>query len=173
MQDVFIGASLLAALGFLLMAVLFLPSRTRGFAKNGMFYSFALFLFGFGGFVVLGPKPGTRAGTGGTRVAAAGEPSGYEIHIPSDPKARFWVLGVEKRPGGMRAVVTRREGSSGVTYSKRLVDCDRQEVKYLASADDYAGLAVERPDPRMAPLVPQSIAWYVTQQACAVPASGS
>ncbi len=87
------------------------------------------------------------------------------LRIPTDPKATYTILEV----GGEwpdKTITTKRVGSSGTSYSKRLYNCAEHTVKYLGTGDTIADLAKSKPDPRMAPIVPNSIADYVGRQAC-------
>ena len=96
-----------------------------------------------------------------TGASAAEKP----LVVPSDAKAKYTIL----ETGGKwpnRTIVTKRVGSSGTSYSKRLYNCSNNTVKYLGSGDTLADMARSKPDPRMAPIVPQSIADYVGRQAC-------
>ncbi|MDP1927083.1 MAG: hypothetical protein Q8K62_01090 [Thiobacillus sp.] len=96
-----------------------------------------------------------------TTTLAAEKP----LHIPSDPKASYLVL--EKGgSGSQRTIVTKRTGSSGTSYSKRLYDCSNGTVKYLGSSDSLDGMRRSKPDPRMGPIVEGSIAYYVGLEAC-------
>ena len=85
--------------------------------------------------------------------------------VPTDAKARYTILEI----GGNypnKTIVTRRVGSSGTTYSRRIYDCSTRMVKYLGSGDTVAEMNSSRPDPRMAPIVERSIADYVGREAC-------
>ncbi len=96
-----------------------------------------------------------------TTVLAAEKP----LHIPSDAKASYLVL--EKGgSGSQRTIVTKRTGSSGTSYSKRLYDCSNGTVKYLGSSDSLEGMKRSKPDPKMGPIVEGSIAYYVGLEAC-------
>ena len=87
------------------------------------------------------------------------------LNIPSDSKAQFFVL--EKGGNGVRrTIVTKRIGSSGTSYSKRLYNCSNNTVKYLGTGDSLAEMAASKPDPNMAPIVEGSIAYYVGIEAC-------
>ncbi len=88
----------------------------------------------------------------------------YQIDVPSDAKARYFVL--EKTGGNAAVIVTRREGKSGTSFSKRLYDCKYNEVKYLGTGETLAGMASSAPDPNMSTIVPGSIAYYVGLEAC-------
>ncbi len=85
--------------------------------------------------------------------------------IPTDANARYTILEI----GGThpnRTIVTRREGSSGVTYSTRLYNCVAQTTKYLGTGSSIEAMRASRPDPRMSEIVPRSIAFYVGKEAC-------
>lgn len=87
------------------------------------------------------------------------------LSVPSDPKAQFFVL--EKGGNGVeRTIVTKRVGSSGTGYSKRLYNCTNSTVKYLGSGDSLAAMAASKADPNMGPIVNGSIAYYVGVEAC-------
>lgn len=88
------------------------------------------------------------------------------LSIPSDARAEYRVLSVERVQGGHIEIVTRRSGSSGVTFSKRLVDCRRQRFRYLADSETFEGLASGVPSPDWSDLVTGSISWHVVQRAC-------
>ncbi|MNY79881.1 hypothetical protein D3C86_2207080 [compost metagenome] len=66
----------------------------------------------------------------------------------------------------LRTIVTRREGSSGASYSRRLYDCSANTVKYLGTGDSLEAMRTSRADPGMAPIVEGSIAYYVGIEAC-------
>ena len=85
--------------------------------------------------------------------------------VPTDAKAKYTIL----ETGGKwpnRTIVTKRVGSSGTSYSKRLYNCTNNTVKYLGTGDTLAEMAQSKADPKMAPIVGQSIADYVGRQAC-------
>jgi hypothetical protein len=87
------------------------------------------------------------------------------LHIPTDANAKYTILEI----GGEwpdRTIVTSRVGPSGSSFSKRLYNCSANTVKYLGTGDTLAEMASSKPDPNMAPIVPQSIADYVGRQAC-------
>jgi len=89
----------------------------------------------------------------------------YEVPIPSDPKAKYFVL----ERGGTKVnptLTTKRVGSSGTSYSQRMFDCAARTVKYLGTGDTLEAMKKSKPDPKMAPLVDGSIAWYLWRHAC-------
>lgn len=89
----------------------------------------------------------------------------YQIQIPTDSKATYTVL--EKgSQGNLRTIVTKREGTYGTTFSQRIYNCDSNEVKYLGSGDSLEEMKNAKADPSMAPIVNQSIAYYVGREAC-------
>jgi hypothetical protein len=83
----------------------------------------------------------------------------HQLPIPSDPKATYFVLekgGTKNNP----TLMTKRVGPSGTSYSQRLFDCNAGTVKYLSTGDTTEDMKNSKPDPKMAPLVEGSIAWY-------------
>lgn len=87
------------------------------------------------------------------------------VSVPSDPKAQFFAL--EKGGSGSeRTIVTKRVGTSGVSYSKRLYNCANSTVKYLGTGDSLDAMSRSMPDPNMGPIVQGSIAYYVGIEAC-------
>lgn len=96
-----------------------------------------------------------------TSVLAAETP----LSVPSDAKAQFFVL--EKGgSGSQRTIITKRVGSSGTSYSKRLYNCADSTVKYLGTGDSLEDMNKSNPDPNMGPIVQGSIAYYVGLEAC-------
>lgn len=89
----------------------------------------------------------------------------YKISIPTDAKAVYTVLGKGERDG-LKTIVTKREGSSGVSYSERAYDCGNRTVKYLGDGETLEQMKLSRADPNMSDIVPQSIADYVGNEAC-------
>ena len=98
-------------------------------------------------------------------VSSTADAAERPLVIPSDAKAKYTILEV----GGEwpnRTIVTRRVGSSGTTYSKRLYNCSNNTVKYLGTGDTLADMAKSNADPKMTPIISQSIADHVGRQAC-------
>lgn len=87
------------------------------------------------------------------------------LSIPSDAGARFFVLEKSGSPEA-RIIVTKRVGSSGTSYSKRLYNCKYDNVKYLGSGSTLSAMETSQPDPDMASIVEGSIAYYVGIEAC-------
>ncbi|MEZ8107383.1 hypothetical protein [Vibrio cortegadensis] len=63
----------------------------------------------------------------------------YILPIESDPNATYWVLDKNKK-NGMHTIVTKRIGSTGIGYSKRLINCSTRKIKYLSTVDGDKGL---------------------------------
>lgn len=88
-----------------------------------------------------------------------------QIQVPTDSNATYTLL--EKgSQGSLRTITTKREGPSGVSFSQRIYDCDLSEVKYLGSGDTLEEMQNSQPDPNMAPIVSESIAYYLGKEAC-------
>ena len=101
----------------------------------------------------------------GLMISVSASAAETPLAVPTDTKATYTVLEV----GGKfpdRTIVTKRVGPSGTSYSKRLYNCNNSTVKYLGSGDTLADMAKSKPDPRMGPIVPRSIADYVGKRAC-------
>lgn len=94
------------------------------------------------------------------------------ISIPSDAKARYTMLSL-RNEGELISVETRRDGPSGTSYARRLVDCRRMLWKYTGEGDTLEELKKNRPAERMAAMVDGSIAHEVSKFACAAHASRS
>jgi len=95
-------------------------------------------------------------------VAQAAE---LKLHIPSDPKASYTIL-ERSRSGDEAIIVTKRVGSSGESFSKRLYNCSNNTVKYIGTGDTIESMNASKPDPKMAPIFDKSIAYYVGKEAC-------
>lgn len=61
----------------------------------------------------------------------------------------------------LRSIVTKRVGSSGTTYSKRLYDCKNNTVKYLGTGDSIDAMNKSKEDANMSPIFTGSIAYEV------------
>lgn len=87
------------------------------------------------------------------------------IKIPSDINAEYTVI----NKGGSKSkptLTTKRVGSSGINYSKRLFDCQAGLTKYLGTGDTLDEMNKSMPDPQMSELVQGSIAYYQWKYAC-------
>ncbi|MCY1293895.1 hypothetical protein D9M70_431680 [compost metagenome] len=112
------------------------------------------------------PKPVVpRAAPPSTVANAAQEYTGTPLQVPSDPGGRYFVLGLS---GGKdeRTIITKRVGSSGTSYSKRLYRCSDFTTKYLGTGETFDEMEISRPDPHMTLVVSGSIAAFVGRAAC-------
>jgi len=89
----------------------------------------------------------------------------YRLSIPSDSGASYYVI---KKEGSkdMPILITKRIGSSGTTYAKRIFDCQNKTTKYLGDGDSIAAMNRSSPSPRMGGIILQSIAWYQWNHVC-------
>ena len=88
-----------------------------------------------------------------------------KLSIPSNANAKYYVL--EKSGiGDERVIVTKRVGSSGESYSKRLYNCADSTVKYLGDGDSLEEMNSSKEDKNLAPIVEGSIAHFVGIEAC-------
>lgn len=88
---------------------------------------------------------------------------GTPITINSDI-AKYFVLEKNLKVNtnkNLRSIVTKRVGSSGTTYSKRLYDCKNNTVKYLGTGDSIDAMNKSKEDTNMSPIVTGSIAYEV------------
>lgn len=94
--------------------------------------------------------------------ANAGE---VRIFIPSDSKANYSVVSQEG-PASMPILTTKRFGSSGISFSRRVFDCKNRKTRYLATGDTLIQMERSSPDPNFSPVVNGSIAYYQYLYAC-------
>ncbi|MFZ3286535.1 MAG: hypothetical protein WA191_06760 [Telluria sp.] len=100
-------------------------------------------------------------------VAVHGSAQAQEkpFRIPTDAKAVYTVL-ERGGSGNIRTIVTKRDGSSGTSYSQRQYDCDKSTWKYIGTGDTIEQMKASKPDAKMGPIVNESIASYVGGAAC-------
>jgi hypothetical protein len=91
---------------------------------------------------------------------ATGAPSLPRISVSSDPSAEYLLVELSG-PKNARVIVSKRIGSSGTSYAKRLVDCSSMTFKYLGEGSTLEALRSSRPDDRMGDLVDGSISYFV------------
>ncbi len=96
--------------------------------------------------------------------ALAAKPA--RIGVPTDPKAKYTVVDLKNVGGGKAEITTKRDGPSGTSYAKRLVDCGSMRFKYLGEGDTIEDLNRSKPSPNMGPLVTGSISYHVSMYAC-------
>ena len=87
-----------------------------------------------------------------TAAAAAETP----LSVPSDPKAKYYVL-ERDRGGDWQKLLTRRVGPSGVKYAERTFDCRARTVPYFVEADNLQALRSAKPDRTNVPIVNGSV----------------
>lgn len=91
--------------------------------------------------------------------------SATTFSITTDLKAKYTIID-KNLNGSMATITTMREGPSGTSYSQRLYDCTSWTVKYLGDGDTLEQMKASKPDEGMSPIVDNSIAYYIGQQAC-------
>jgi hypothetical protein len=97
------------------------------------------------------------------RSGEGGEP----VPVPSDPRARYWLLDWSRMSNGNLEVLTRRSGPSGVSYARREIDCGAMTFRYLGEGDSVAEARQDSPNPGgMGELVGGSISTEVSQFVC-------
>lgn len=87
------------------------------------------------------------------------------INIPHDPHARYALL---EKSGHIeqRVVVTRRDGLLGVLYSRHVYNCSSHTVALLGTGESLESLDTARPLSGMLPVVENSTAYYLQNEAC-------
>jgi len=133
-------------------------------AKGWIILACFLALLGWITYLLL-PKPSAPAVSKPEQAVQPKRSASY-LEVPSDPKGSYSVLSVDQVDYSHVQVDTLREGSSGRTYSRRLVDCGQAKIMYLGTGETLQEMLLERPDPGMAPIEDGSIAFYVAQRAC-------
>lgn len=97
---------------------------------------------------------------------SAGGYKPISFSVQADPGVEYVIFDVIKRPDGLVEIISRRWGSSGVSYAKRLVNCRNWTFKYLSEGDTIAELAVPKPDEDMSQLTPGSSSTVVSYYGC-------
>jgi hypothetical protein len=114
---------------------------------------------------------GARAGllalaaVGGAGIASA--TPGTRFDVPSDSRASYTMLSVTRGGNGHVFAISRRDGPSGTSYSRREIDCAKMLFRYTGEGDSMA--QAQRPYPRsdpMRPLVHGSISDVASRFAC-------
>jgi hypothetical protein len=97
--------------------------------------------------------------------SAAAHADAKNIAVPADVRARYMI--VDKGwIGGERTVVTKRVARDGITFTKRLYNCEKNTVRSLGEASSIEALDAATPDTRMSAIAPQSVAYYISLEAC-------
>lgn len=92
--------------------------------------------------------------------------SGTPIPVPSDPRASYTLISIEPAENGLISVTNRRDGPSGESYARRLVDCSRMRFRYTGDSDTFEGLRDSEPGAPLSELVEGSISYHVSRFAC-------
>jgi hypothetical protein len=89
------------------------------------------------------------------------------IPVPSDPKARYSLISKKTMRNGNLEVISEREGPSGKSFSRREIDCNKMQFRYLGDGRTLqaASASSKSLDP-MGPLSDRSISWYVARFVC-------
>lgn len=99
-------------------------------------------------------------------VAYASDKLPKQIHIPTDSKAQYTILSVEKRTNGYVYISSKRVGSSGISYAMRKVDCRKMTFAYVSEGEALEDLKMEKDDGNLGVLVDGSISDYISRYAC-------
>ena len=97
--------------------------------------------------------------------AASTKKQGAEIAVWSDPKASYTDQGSGVLENGNLWLVTRREGPSGVSFSKREIDCASGTFRYMQEGDALESMS-DTNDDEMGALTEGSISTLVSDYAC-------
>jgi len=108
----------------------------------------------------------------GTEMPSASAPAtnegGTPYTVPSDARASYVLLSVKPGDDGHIIAMTRRTGSSGISYSNREIDCAAQLARYIGEGDTREEAEKPSPNPgEMASLVEGSSTHAAVQVACA------
>ena len=96
-------------------------------------------------------------------LIACGEPGRFSV--PSDNKAKYFIIEM----GGSRnepTITTKRVGSSGESYSKRIYNCSKNTVRYLGTGSTLREMKISKSEEKMMPVIYKSIAYYVGKKVC-------
>lgn len=96
------------------------------------------------------------------------EVEGVPIPIEGDPgRATYQLVTWSEMPNGHREALTRRDGQSGTSYSRREIDCEGRRFRYLGEGDTRAEAEEDAPNRgEMGELVPGSISTEVSEFVC-------
>jgi hypothetical protein len=87
------------------------------------------------------------------------------LSIPVDVRAK-WIVVDKSWVGGDRIIVTKRVAREGIRYSKRQYDCEQGTVKSLGESSSLDELDEAAGEARMSPIPPESVAYYISLEAC-------
>lgn len=87
---------------------------------------------------------------------------------PSDPNATFEILSTRKLTNGHLEVINRRDGPSGVSFSRREISCSEYTYRYLGEGDTLEEAMRDSPNQgSMSALTGTSASSDVADAACA------
>ncbi len=101
--------------------------------------------------------------------SSEGGEEGEIIVVPTDAKAEYRVIDVTGNADDVLTITTRREGSSGVSYSIREVKCNPLKFRYIGDSDSLDAAREQARSPNSEPfaeLVDGSISDYFSKYAC-------
>lgn len=90
---------------------------------------------------------------------------GPSIPVWSDSKASYTDEGSGELDNGNLWIITRRDGPSGVSFSKREIDCRAETFRYLGEGDTRESISATA-DVNMGQLTESSISTLVSDYAC-------
>jgi hypothetical protein len=96
-------------------------------------------------------------------LTACGDASRFSV--PSDYQAQYFVIeiaGSRNEP----TITTKRVGSIGESYSRRIYNCSKNTVRYLGTGSTLRKMKMSKGGEKMTPVVYKSIAYYVGQKVC-------
>jgi hypothetical protein len=113
------------------------------------------------------PEPSVSTQDRSATVLPPASEGGTPYRAPADPNAEYILLDVKQGERGRIIAVTRRTSSSGVSYSRREIDCDAQLARYVGEGETRAETERMLSNPgEMAPLVEGSSTHAAVQAAC-------
>ncbi len=85
---------------------------------------------------------------------------------PGEPQATYVLLDAWVDSPDHIITVSRRDGPSGVSYTRRRVDCKRSRLLTLGSGETVEAMMLERPDPHDSEMIGGSSATLTSVTAC-------
>lgn len=90
----------------------------------------------------------------------------YALEVKTDLKAEYFVVARGGTPQ-QQIMLLKRVHPSGVTYSKRLFDCEARTYQRLGSWESLDAITADCPESEMRPIEEGTIADQLWQHACA------
>ena len=88
------------------------------------------------------------------------------LTLPGEPQATYVLLDAWVESPDHITTISRRDGPSGVSYTRRRVDCKRSRLLTLGSGETVEAMMLERPDPHDSEMVGGSSATLASVTAC-------